>query len=261
MPKSETGISTLNRVFSILNAFSEDQQVLTLTEISRRAGLPKSTTHRFLEALEKHGMISQHPYLSGYQLGYQMVRWGTLALSSLNLRQTAMPVLQDLVAETNETAVLSVRYGNFGLWAEVVESPQPVRLAMRIGKPLNLHAGASSKVLLAFLPEKEIERILGEIELAPIRPATITDLCKMRAELEKIRSLRYAVSYEETDAGAMGIAAPVYDHAGQLAAGIGIVAPITRIPPEKVADYAWQVVEAGHELSKRLGSPVLEPSI
>ena len=215
MVVNDSGISTLNRVCLILNAFSESEQVLTLTEISKRIQLPKSTAHRMLEAMECHGLIIREPHDQGYQLGYQLIRWGTLALTNLDLRNTALPVLQSLCESTNESAVLSARYGYFAMWIEMVECRQPVRLAIRVGEPLHLHAGASAKVLWAFLSDSEIERILTGIQLLPLKPNTITSTESMRAELKTIRQQGYAVSYEETDFGAMGIAAPIYNHMGQ----------------------------------------------
>ncbi len=255
MEISDSGISTLNRVCLILNAFTEGEQTLTLTEISKRILLPKSTTHRMLEAMECHGLIARQPHGQGYQLGYQLIRWGTLALTTLDLRNIAQPVLQSLCKSTEETAVLSARYGYFAMWIEMVECGQPVRLAIRVGEPLHLHAGASAKVLWAFLPEPEVERILSGIKLIPLKPNTITSPDDMRAELSAIRQRGYAISYEETDIGAMGIAAPIYNHMGQPVAGLGIAAPITRVPPERVDELAQHVLSASRELSLKLGAP------
>ena len=183
--------------------------------------------------------------------------WGTLALTNLDLRNMALPVLQSLCAATNESAVLSARYGYFAMWIEMVESRQPVRLAIRVGEPLYLHAGASAKVLWAFLPDAEIERILNGIKLIPLRPNTIISPEAMRAELKLIRQRGYAVSYEETDFGAMGIAAPIYNHIGQPIAGLGIAAPVTRVPPERVHELAQHVLAACQELSLKLGAPAM----
>lgn len=253
MDTIDTGVSTLDRICAILNAFTEEEPILSLTEISRRVSLPKSTSHRLLTALEKHGMVLPDLYGRGYQLGYQMVRWGTLAQASMDLRNAALPILRWLVDMTGETAILSVLYQNMGIWLEKVECQQPIRLALRMGKPLMLHAGASSKVLWAFLSDREIENILSQIDLVPIMPNTITVPQKMREELRLIRERGYATSYEETDPGAMGIAAPVFDHMAQVVAGIGIVGPISRVSAERIPEMANSVIEAGQQLSKRLG--------
>jgi len=253
MVKTQSGISTLERVCSILNSFSEDRPILTLTEISRQVNLPKSTTHRLIEALKNQGMIIADFYGRGYQLGYQMVRWGTLAQVSMDLRNTSLPIMHSLVNQTDETVILSVLYQNMGIWIEKVECQQPIRLALRMGKPLVLYAGASSKILWAFLPQNEINEILSQIKFEKFLPNTIADSETMRNELEDIRQRGYATSFEETDPGAMGVAAPIYNHKGKVIAGIGIVAPHNRVPAERVPEIARYVVAAGDAISRRMG--------
>jgi IclR family transcriptional regulator, KDG regulon repressor len=259
--KADSASRTVNRICDILNSFSDDEAMLTLTEISHRIDLPKSTTYRFLAALESQGMVYSDPNSRGYRLGHQLIHWGMLAQSSIDVRNDSLPILRSLTESTGESSILSMRFGNIGTWVEIVESRHALRLAMRVGQSLPLHAGASSKVLLAFLPEHEIERLLGGIELKPIKKNTITDQQKFREELRRIRARGYATSFEETDGGAMGIAAPVYDHTGNLAAGIGILAPIARVPEARVPEVAEPVLQASYELSRRLGAPPREITI
>jgi DNA-binding IclR family transcriptional regulator len=253
VPKAESASRAINRLCDILNSFTEQETTLTLTEISRRIGLPKSTTHRFLEALVSQGLLYSESG-RGYQLGHQLIHWGVLAQASIDLRNLALPVLRSLMESTGETAILSMRFGNVGAWVEMIESRHPVRLALRVGQSVPLHAGASSKVLWAFLPDAEVERILGQIELTRFEKNTITDPEAMRAELRAIRERGYATSYEETDRSAMGVAAPIYDHTGQVVAGIGIAAPITRVTREHIPEIARHVLAAGHELSRKIGA-------
>lgn len=252
---TETTGRSITRVADILNCFSVEEPVLTLTAISQRLGLPKSTTHRLLTALVSQGFLMRDVYGRGYQLGYQLLHWGMVAQAALDLRTEALPILRTLSKAVDETAILTVRDGYRGIYLEIVQSSHPVRLAMQVGQRLRLHAGASSKVLFAFLPEAEIEQILGAIELTPLTPHTLTDPAQLRAELAAIRQCGYAISFEETDLGAMGIAAPVYDRRGQPVAGIGIAAPLTRIPPERVPEFVPLILDASHQLSARLGAP------
>ncbi|NPV85866.1 MAG: IclR family transcriptional regulator [Anaerolineae bacterium] len=255
MQREKAGLSTLDRICDILNAFNENQKVLTLTEISRQLKLPKSTIHRFIAALVSHDLLHHAPDGNGYQLGYQLIHWGALAQSSIALHERAIPILHELSEKTGETSVLSIRDGFSAIWLDQVESRQPVRWAKRVGMRVMLHAGASSKVLWAFLPDSEIEEILAHIDLVQLQPNTITDKDKMRSELKRIRRQGYATSYEETDRGAMGVAAPVFDYSGRLAAGIGIIAPINRMPAEEMERTIPIVLEAANKLSRQLGAP------
>lgn len=253
-------MSTINRMCDVLNTFSEDKPILTLSDIGRRINLPKSTTHRLLAMLEEQGVLIRENEGRGYRLGYQLIRWGMLAQNSLDLHNLGLPVLQKLSVDTQETAVLSViDYANMAaVWLEQIESPQAVRWVKRVGQQVYLHAGASSKVLWAFLSEEEIENILNRIELIPIQPNTIIDKDKLRRDLRAIHERGYAVSIEETDMGAMGVAAPVFDHRDKVVAGIGIIAPISRIPEAQIPEMARMVLKAGHELSRLFGSHVVE---
>jgi IclR family transcriptional regulator, KDG regulon repressor len=253
MATDSTGRGVM-RIAGVLNCFTVEEPVHNLTAISKRIGLAKSTTHRLISTLVGQGFLMRDAQGRGYRLGYQMLQWGMVAHAGLDLRNEALPILRELCNASEETAILTVRDGTRCLCLEIVESSQPVRLTMLIGQRRHLHAGASSKVLLAFLPEAEIEHILSAIELSALTPNTITDPARLRAELATICQRGYATSFEETDRGAMGIAAPVYDHTGQAVAGICVAAPLTRIPPERVPEVAPLVVNASRQLSARLGA-------
>jgi IclR family acetate operon transcriptional repressor len=246
------------RIADVLNCFTSEEPVHNLTAISQRVGLARSTTHRLVNALTSQGFLMRDVHGRGYRLGYQVLHWGMVAQAGLDLRAEAQPILRALTRSVDETAILTVRDGSRGLYLDIVESSHPVRLAMQVGQLLRLHAGASSKVLLAFLSDAELEQVLSTIEFAKLTPHTITDPDKFRNELSVIRTRGYATSFEETDQGAMGIAAPVYDRSGQSVAGIGVAAPLSRIPPERVPEVAPLIMEAGRQLSERLGAPTRE---
>ncbi len=258
MPTSDSTGRCVSRIADVLSCFTVEEPVHNLTEISKRVGLAKSTTHRLIATLLAEGFLMRDVHGRGYQLGYRMLQWGLVAQLGLNLRAEVLPILRSLSRALDETAILTVRSGAASMCLEIVESTQPVRLAMRVGQPLRLYAGASSKVLLAFLPEPEIEQVIGSLELVQLAPNTITSVERLRAELAAIRQRGYATSFEETDRGAMGIAGPVYDHHGQPIAGIGIAAPLSRITRERVPEVAALVLEASHQLSARLGAPAVQ---
>jgi DNA-binding IclR family transcriptional regulator len=243
----------INRMVAVLNCFSTEEPILSFTEISQRLSLPKGSTHRLLQVLESNGLLTRATGGRGYQLGYQLIRWGMLAQSASDLRNIALPALRTLSQACGETAFLLVREGNAGICLERVETSHPMRVSLRVGERQMLHSGAGAKVLLAFLPEAEIRRILSEIELVPLLPRTITDRQTLWAELAAIRTRGYATSFEETALGTMAIAAPVFDAQDRLVAAIGIEAPLARIPPEQVQAVAPLVVQAAKQVSAQLG--------
>ena len=255
MPQADSTIRTINRVCDILNCFNSRITRLTLTEISTKVGIPKSTTHRLLEALRSQGFVNYDTQSRSFQLGYQLIRWGTDAQAAVDVRNIALPFLRELTDITGETSILSIRNGYAGFCLEMIESPHPMRLSLRVGQFLPLHAGSSSKVLWAFQPEDEIDNILNHIDFVRLMDRTITDPVKMKDELKTIRERGYARSFEETDKDAMGISAPVYDHQMNLVAGVGVIAPITRVTDEVETRMIEKVVHTSKMISKLMGAP------
>ena len=200
----------IGRTCDVLNCFSAEEPILSFTAISQRLGLPKSSAHRLLKTMARKGLLIQAEGGRDYRLGYQLICWGMLAQSSVDLRSVALPALRALSQARDETTFLVVREGNYAVCLERVESRQPMRVTLHVGERAMLHAGASPKVLLAFLPEAERRHILDDLELVPLQPSTITSREALAAELATVRAQGYAISLEETAPGTMAIAAPVF---------------------------------------------------
>jgi IclR family KDG regulon transcriptional repressor len=196
-----SSVKTIDRLVTILDCFSADHPTWSLGELSEHLRLPKSTLHRFLIALESYGVLYRAPDDRRWRLGYRLFAWGNLAAESTDLRRLAHPVVRDLSVATGETAVLTVYRDGEVVCLDKVETNQPVRVALEVGSRHPPHAGASSKVLMAFLPEEETERIIHQRGLPPLCRNTITDPEALRTELARIRLQGYAESQEETDLG------------------------------------------------------------
>ncbi len=243
-------VKTIDRLVEILDCFSPQQPDWSLTELSARLGVPKSTLHRFLLSLETHGVLRRDPLDRRWRLGYRPLVWGRLAAHS-SLCRIARPVMEKLAAETGETVLLTV-YENFEVVClEKVDSAHAVRLAMEIGTRRPPHAGASSKILMAYLPETEIEAIIAR-GLPRLCTNTITDPVELRAELAQIRVRGYAVSREETDAGAWGVATPIWGPRGEVIAALGIAGPIFRLTRGLTQEYVVKCRQAADQISRML---------
>jgi DNA-binding IclR family transcriptional regulator len=215
----------LERTFSILELFDEDHPEWSTTEVARRLGLPVPTAHRILAALRRHGYVSQHEETKRFRLGIAALQLGDRAREVVDLRSVAMPALRRLSQEADETSLLTVLAPGHdrGVCLERVETAQPLRLSVQPGRQLPLHAGASQKALLAYLPDDEIERVIdGGLE--HLCHATITDPRLLREELATIRRRGWASSYEETNVGVWGVAVPVLSPHGVVCA-VGIAGP------------------------------------
>jgi IclR family transcriptional regulator, KDG regulon repressor len=247
-------IQSIERAVAILNAFSQDEPELGVTELAERLGLHKSTVHRFIVNLEAAGLVERNPRNARYRLGLRIFELGGLVMQQMNLWDEALPFLEGLVRDTGETGHLAVLDGGEAIYIERVEARRALRVPSAIGRGYPAHATNLGKVLLADRPAHEVDAIVADRGLAAYTPHTITDPEALAAELARIRRQGYAIDNEEYDEGLRCIGAPIYDHSGHVVAALGIGGPVTRITPERVHELAELVMTAARGLSRRLGA-------
>jgi len=253
----QPSIQVLDRTFRILEVFSESRPEWSTTDISRALGLPVPTVHRILGALKRLGYVSQHADTRRFRLGIAALDLGERARAVADLRPVAIGPLRRLSDATGETALLTVLTPerDRSVCLERVETPQPLRLSVQPGRQLPLHAGASQKALLAFMPEAEIEKLISR-PLERLCAATITDPAALRRELEIISTRGWASSYEETNVGVWGLAVPVLSDTDVVCA-VGIAGPSARLTVERVRRDVRLTHEAALAIGRalRLTSP------
>ena len=245
-------VKTINRLVGVLDCFTQEDSAWSLAELSARLDLPKSTLHRFLVGLESNGILRRDAHDRKWRLGYRLFIWGSLAAESNGLRHIARPVMHDLTGETGETTLLTVYHDHEVICTEKVETNHHVRLSLEIGMRRPCHAGASSKALMAYLPEAEIDAIIREKGLPKLCINTITDPARLKAEINQVRAQGYALSLEETDPGAWGAAAPIRDWRGEVVGALGIAGPTQRYDPTRLQDYALLCCQAADKVSALL---------
>jgi DNA-binding IclR family transcriptional regulator len=245
-------LQTVVKALATLKLFSVEREWLGVREIGRLLDLNSATVHNLLRTLAGSGLVEQHAETKKYRLGLGLVKLAGTKLAQLDLVTAASGPMKELMERTRETITLSVLYGNDLLYLAKFESPQPVRVASRIGGGAPIHASANGKSLLAFRDDAEIERLLA----APLRrftPDTVTDVRKLRAELRQIRLQDYAVDFGGYIAEVHAVGAPIRDATGTVVASIGIVAPAGRLPASKVKAFAALAKEAAARISTSLG--------
>ena len=248
-----TTITAVERTAEVLRAFAHsDTQTLGVTEIAQALGISKAVVHRILNSLRATGFIEFEPESRRYQLGPTALDVGLAFLRHVDVRELARPVLKALSAQTQETATLSIRSEWHRIYIDQVTPPREVKMTVALGRPFPLYAGSSSKSLLAFLPQHEIDEYLERTEPQALTDLTITDIPTLRSELAQVRARGYAVSLGERQAGAGSVAAPVLDHNGYPIASMSLCGPVERFRED--ADRAAQLVtEATMQLSRQIG--------
>lgn len=238
----------------ILFLYDTTVALLTVSEISKRLGLSQSKAYRLVRTLVQYRLLQESPGTAQYGLGLNAYRMGHLAQQNFDLPEIARPLMKDLSHLTRETVVLTAVNGTKGMVVERVESEEPIRYSLfQPGASLPLHCGASSKILMAFLPEKEWDRIVEKEGLKRYTPNTMTDFDQLKVHLREIQKKGYALSDQEVDRDVRAVGAPVLNGRGDLVAGLSIAGPTYRITKKKTRSYAKLVVEYAKKISALLG--------
>lgn len=259
--RSERGqtIAAVERAADVLMLFARAKtHTLGITEIADELDMSKAAVHRVLASLRSRGLIEFDGAARRYLLGPEAMTLGLRYMARLDVRQLAVPVLHELSAETNETATLSVRTGDTRVYVDQVTPLREVIMSVSIGVPFPLHAGASSKAFLAFLPDEQVAAYLSH-GLTPLTAGTITDAAALAAELGAIRQRGWAQSSGERQVGAASVAAPVFDHLGMPVAVVSVCGPAERFGAE-AKQCAERLVLRTRGLSATMGySPGRDP--
>jgi DNA-binding IclR family transcriptional regulator len=223
LPEPGAARSAPDRLLAVLAAFDHGHPALTLTDISRRAGLTLTTAHRLVGALTEWGALERDA--DGiYHVGLRLWEVAALAPRGLALRQIALPYLEDLYEATHENVQLAVRDGDEVVYIEWLSGRSAVGVHIRVGARWPLHAtGVGLAVLAHSDPASQETYCQGE--LAAFTPYTITDGARLRRVLAEVRRTGVAVSSRQVTEDALSVAAPVRGPGGAVVAAVSVVVP------------------------------------
>lgn len=253
MNRTTAPLQTVDRALHLLNCFTVTKSNWGITELARELGIAKSMVVRLLETLEAHGYVDRNAETRRYTLGLRLVSLGLLAQNAAgNLRTVALPIMQALTAEVGETTVLCVPRGYQSICLEQVISPrQQLRMAIELGTTSPLTAGASNKSLLAFLPEDQIEEVIAR-GVAADPPEHVTDPAALREQLRQIRAQGWSATHDEMAPDVAGVAAPIFDPMGRVAASLSIGGPTSRFTPDRIPDLVAKATSAASMITRKL---------
>lgn len=247
-------IQSIDRCFALLAHLSSPDSPATLEDLTRRSGLNKTTCFRFLKTMRRIGVVEQDPNRKTYHLGPAVVSLGLKGLQSMNLRQAALPVMQQLRDETAETVNLGLLSGTEVIFIERLMSDYLVNANINIGARLPVYCASLGKVILAFMPEAHTAEIIQRLNFKSRTENTIGSARALRRELAGIRARGYATNDEELEQGLRAVAAPILGYTGEAFAAINVAWTTARRPSRGTfADFAGKVVAAADRISRALG--------
>ncbi|OKJ88862.1 IclR family transcriptional regulator [Streptomyces sp. TSRI0107] len=234
----------------MLEAFTAQHTLLTLSELARRTHMPVSTVHRMLTDLVAWGALERDPQ-GRYRVGLRLWEVGSLAPRSQGLRERALAHMEDLSARTRENVQLAVRDDAEVVFVERIAARGAVPTLTRVGGRLPITATGAGLMLLAHAPTPVQDAVLGR----PV-PAhtefTLTDSGSLRRVLAQIRACGYAVSDRQLSTDTLSVAAPVKDASGEVVAAVSVVVRHGSVPVGKLAGL---VRSSGRAISGALHPP------
>ena len=242
-------IQVIERMMRLLDVLAHHSEAVNLKQLAGETGLHPSTAHRILGVMVEARVIDRiEPGL--YRLGIRLLELGNLVKSRINIRQIALPFMQQLHQELHETVNLSVRQGDEVVYVERTASNRSMmRVVQLIGARAPLHITAVGKLFLAEEPSDAVHEYAGRTGLPRYTPNTLADLADLERELERVKRDGYACDNEEAEKGVSCIGAGIRDDEGALVAGLSVSAPSDRL--NKM--WAERVRETGQQISRAIG--------
>lgn len=211
---------------ALLSTFDEQHPRQSLSDIARRADMPMPTAHRILKELEVWQAVEREAD-GTYRVGSHLWQLGTLAVFQKDLRETALPPMQDLMLATQENVTLAVLSGDTALYVERLRSKGSVPVESRAGRHLPLHATGVGKVLLAWSGDDRLIQRCAQ-NLVAVTPHTITDPTLFLRELDWVRRNGFARSLEEMTPGTLAVAVPLLGQDDRAFAALGLISRSVR---------------------------------
>lgn len=238
----------VERALAIFDAFDQKHQSLTLQEIGDRIGMPKATTFRLVNTLHNGGFLVR---LEGqrYSLSLKIVRLAGLVRSTISILDIARPAMTEVSGKTGETVTLNARLGRERICIDVVETPAPLMTIVKPGEHVSLLFGATARLLLAYMPEPEVDAVI-----ATDAPPGF-DTAALKAQLAEFRRKGFAHTSNQRVVGVTAIAVPLFDVEEQVHHTLAITGPSVRMDP-RIDELVDIMLGSGRQISSLLGSSI-----
>ncbi|MER0450004.1 IclR family transcriptional regulator [Streptomyces sp. Edi4] len=247
-------VPAVTRAMDVLELFLESEGSLSAPDVTRRLGLPRTTVHELLTTLSARSYLAPVPEQPGrYRLGVRTYQLGSRYAEQLDLAAEGQQVAREVAETCDETVHVAILEDADVIYIAKVDSTHAVRMVSAAGRRLPAHCTSVGKMLLAALPEAELDARLSGRELAAMTPASITDPAALRTALDGIRARGVAVEHQESNPDVSCVAAPVRDGAGRVVAALSVSVPMVRWSERREVELAELAQKGAADLSERLG--------
>ena len=239
------------KAFRMLKGFHGPDEWLTSCELSRRANLPEASGYRLIQTLEQIGAVVRGPR-GRYRPGMLLVSLShNVAIGDL-LREASHKIITELAHRLDLTIHIGLLEGGMVTYIAKVCTPTSLSPHTRLGSQLEAYCSGLGKVLLAALPQDQLDGFIMDGDLVVLTPYTITDRAVLRAELQKVRAHGYAVDNREIRADMRCLAVPIHDADGRVVAAMSATDHAERMDEVRQAEVRVALQEAAHALEDKV---------
>ena len=250
-------VHSLERGLELLELLALGAKEKTLTELCRESGFTTGTAHRILDALEHRGYLMRNPSTLRYRPSFKLAELARASSWQKDLQDVSMPILDEIAYHLKETTYLIIIDNDEAYCLDRTDGNTSVRiLTLEIGARMALHLGAAPRVLMAYLPTNEIDRIIREKGLESATPYTITNPLMLKQELRTIREQGYSVSFHDVTEGVAAVGSPVRNWQGKVIAAVSIagLASSNNFKKESIPLLVETIKNASDKISEILSS-------
>ena len=247
--KSAGSIQVIERMMSLLDALAAEPEAASLKQLAQSTGLHPSTAHRILAAMTAARFVERQD-AGTYRLGIRLLELGNIVKSRINLREVALPYMQELHERIGEAINLGTRHDDEIVYLERTSSGRSLlRVVYLVGGRAPLHLTSLGKLFLAADGPQKVRDYAKRTGLPGKTPHSLTTLAALEKELDKVRRLGIAYDDEEAEIGLKCVASPIHDDEGNIVAALSVSSPADRHD----LDWAQQVRRSADAVSQALG--------
>ena len=236
----------------ILSLFTSERPALGVSEISRALSLSKTSTLRFIQALEMHGYLERDAEMRKYHPGIEAARVGSLYVGGSRLRRIALPILERLVAQHGFTAYLTVLQNDRMVILASVEAEGRLKYSVPLGAKLPVHSTATGQAALSTLDPADVEAIVARAGMPARTPKTITTLLALKKALKDVRARGYSVIWETQTHGVGSVAAPVPKPDARVVTVLSLGFATSQVPREQLPLLGETIRKAAAAMARLL---------
>lgn len=225
-------VNSFARGLEVIRSFSRSNPKMTLSDVSRATDMTRATVRRFLLTLVREGYV--HSDGKYFSLTPKVLQLGYSALSSMSIWEIAQPIMNDLAETLQESCFAAVLQGDSVIYTARATSKRFMNVGISVGSRVQAHAISSGRVLLAALPQAELDDYLNKAVLTKFTPNTVTSKVKLRSAIDEVRIQGWSIVDQELEIGLRSISVPIRDTAGATVAALNVPCPSSRITYEEM---------------------------